>query len=109
MWSLKSAAPDRYGEPDAAKLARMSSHELHQLLTGDAAVAARWVRVAAEGGLTEAQVRLGRMLLEGQGVPKDPAAAVRWFRTAARSHDADAMNMLGRCCEYGWGVAADIV
>lgn len=100
MWSRKRPTA---AEPDAARLARMSSHELHQLLTGAPDVAARWVRVAAEGGVTEAQVRLGRMLLEGTGVPKDEPAAIRWFKTAARAHDADAMNMLGRCYENGWG------
>ncbi len=61
MWLRKRPAARHADEPDAAKLARMSRHELHQLLTGDPETAARWVRVAAEGGLTEAQVRLGRM------------------------------------------------
>ncbi len=87
----------------------MSDRELHALLSGPPEDAARWILAAAQQGLAEAQNRLGRMLLDGTGMPADPARAVGWFKTAARGHDADAMNMLGRCYENGWGVAADPV
>ncbi|HVJ51836.1 MAG TPA: tetratricopeptide repeat protein [Aliidongia sp.] len=108
MWRGQRAAADRYGEPDAAKFFRLSQRELHELLTGDPEIAARWLRVAAEHGLPAAQVRFGRMLLEGRGVAQDAAAALGWFQTAARSHDAEAMNMVGRCFENGWGTAKDM-
>lgn len=85
----------------------MPKSEIHALLSGDPAEAAPWVRLAASHGLTEAQVRLGRMLLDGTGLPKDETAALGWFKTAARSGDADAMNMAGRCHENGWGTAKD--
>jgi TPR repeat protein len=70
--------------------------------------AALWVEAAAECGVVEAQVRLGRMLLEGQGVEKDERAAFACFVAAAESGDADANNMLGRCYENGWGTAQDM-
>lgn len=91
-----------------AELSRMSYGALRALLSGDPAEAAEWVRQAAHAGLPAAQVRFGRMLLEGRGVPRDPAAALDWFRRAAARQDAEAMNMIGRCLENGWGVPADL-
>jgi TPR repeat protein len=90
-----------------AQLQRFNYRELQQLLAGDPAEAAIWVRSAADCGLIAAQLRLGRMLLEGKGVPLDAAAALSWFRRAAACGDAEAMNMVGRCLENGWGTAAD--
>jgi uncharacterized protein len=91
------------------RLQRMSYHELQRLLGGDAAEAAVWVRSAAEYGVPAAQLRLGRMLLEGSGVGLDQGAAFWWFRRAADQGDAEAMNMLGRCHEHGWGTPLDLV
>ena len=90
-----------------ARLERMSAIQLRSLLTQDPRQAAAWVAAAAEQGLPEAQVRLGRMLLEGQGIPKDEATALAWFQKAAEQGDAEAMNMQGRCYENGWGTLAD--
>jgi TPR repeat protein len=58
--------------------------------------------------LAAAQLRLGRMLLEGTGVAADPAAALSWFSRAAAQGDAEAMNMVGRCLENGWGTPVDL-
>ncbi|MGH8255416.1 MAG: tetratricopeptide repeat protein [Steroidobacteraceae bacterium] len=91
------------------RLARMSYGELHALLSGDPAEAARWVGSAAESGVPAAQLRLGRMLLEGKGVPQDRAGARHWFARAAESGDAEGLNMLGRCYENGWGAAIDLL
>ncbi len=88
-----------------AALSTMGKAELHALLSGDAA--AMWVTAAANSGLPEAQLRLGRMLLSGEGMAKDEAAACAWFTRAAQAGDIEAHNMLGRCLEYGWGVARD--
>jgi uncharacterized protein len=90
------------------QLARMNHRELAALLGGDPAAAAPWVQSAAECGIAAAQVRLGRMLLEGRGMGKDPASAFRWFVRAAEQRDADAMNMVGRCYEHGWGTAVEL-
>jgi TPR repeat protein len=63
--------------------------------------------VAAAHGVPEAQLRLGRMLLDGTGMARNPAAAFAWFERAARRGDAEALNMLGRCHENGWGTSPD--
>jgi uncharacterized protein len=94
-------------EISVSRLQRMTPIELEALFSGDQAEAARWVQLAATHGLAAAQVRLGRMLLNGAGMAEDKAAALAWFKTAARSGDAEAMNMAGRCHENGWGAPKD--
>ncbi|MGH6872879.1 MAG: tetratricopeptide repeat protein [Rhizomicrobium sp.] len=90
-----------------AALSVMGERELHTLFSsGDATP---WVIAAANGGLAEAQTRLGRMLLSAEGMTKDEIAAFHWFRRAAASGNAEAHNMLGRCLENGWGIARDPV
>jgi TPR repeat protein len=95
------------------RLRQMSEPQLHALLAGDAAEAAPWVESAARYGVAEAQLRLGRMCLEGVGVPRDPEAALAWFSRAARGDntpgDGEAMNMVARCYENGWGAPIDLV
>jgi uncharacterized protein len=90
------------------RLSRMSYRELRALLMGNPAVAAAWVRSAAEHGMVAAQLRLGRMLLEGRGVPRDEPQAYFWFARAAERGNGEATNMVGRCHENGWGVAVDL-
>jgi len=90
-----------------AALAMMDADELHRVLAADSSDAAPWVEAAAAGGIAEAQVRLGRMLLAGEGVAKDFQGAFACFRRAANSGDAEAQNMLGCCYENGWGAAVD--
>jgi TPR repeat protein len=94
-------------KPGLPGLQRMSVQELTALLSGDQSQAARWVEAAARQGVGAAQVRLGRLLLEGSGLAKDENAAWRWFMTASRDGDVEAMNMVGRCYENGWGVPAE--
>jgi TPR repeat protein len=99
-----------FAEGDAwrmAALSMMSAERLRALFSGDPAAAAPWVIAAAHGGLAEAEVRLGRMLLAGEGLAKDEAAAVAWFARAAKAGNIEAHNMLGRCHENGWGTARD--
>ncbi|HEX4293161.1 MAG TPA: tetratricopeptide repeat protein [Rhizomicrobium sp.] len=88
-----------------AALSMMSPQELRALLSGGDAAA--WVEAAAACRMPEAQVRLGRMQLEGQGIAQDRQAAFACFLCAAEAGDADAQNMLGRCYENGWGTAQD--
>lgn len=97
-------------ESDHARLARMvcmGGAELRALLGGDLARAAQWIASAAECGVVDAQLCLGRMHLAGQGVARDAALALRWFERAAAQGSAEAWNMMGRCQEQGWGLAAD--
>ncbi len=92
-----------------ARLQQMSYRELQVLLTGDPEAAAVWVRSAAEYGVPAAQLRLGRMLLNGIGVERDERAALLWFSRAGDRADAEALNMVGRCYENGWGTPVDFV
>ncbi|HTW38519.1 MAG TPA: tetratricopeptide repeat protein [Steroidobacteraceae bacterium] len=91
------------------RLLGMSYQELRALLLGDPAVAAAWVRSAAEHGLPAAQLRLGRMLLDGTGTLRNEREAYLWFTRAAERGDAAAENMVGRCHENGWGVPVSLV
>jgi uncharacterized protein len=105
---FERAAAMESSQKRLARLAGMSFGALHALLGGDPVEAAGWVRCAAECGLAAAQLRLGRMLLDGSGVQRDEAAAFAWFTRAAAQADAEAMNMVGRCHENGWGVQVDL-
>lgn len=90
-----------------AALSMMAPQKLCAVLQGESAAA--WVKAAANCGFAEAQVRLGRMLLEGDRVARDPEAAFACFGQAAESGDADGHNMLGRCFENGWGTPVNYV
>ncbi len=90
-----------------AALTAMSPEKLRAMLAGNASEAAPWIISAARCGLVEAQLRLGRMLLAGEGVARDERAAFNWFDRAARKQDPEAQNMVGRCYEHGWGTAID--
>lgn len=105
---FERAAAMEESQQKLARLSQMSYGALRALLTGAPAEAAAWVRCAAEYGLPAAQLRLGRMLLDGSGGERDEPAALRWFERAAAQGDAEAMNMVGRCHENGWGVPADL-
>jgi hypothetical protein len=105
---FERAAAIEESQQKLTRLARMSYGSLHALLAGDPVEAAAWVRCAAECGVTAAQLRLGRMLLDGSGVNPNEQAAFGWFARAADQGDAEAMNMVGRCHENGWGVPVDL-
>ena len=69
--------------------------------------AAYWFRKAADQGYAAAQVTLGSMYEEGQGVAKDYKKAVYWYRKAANQGDEDAKTFLGVMYYKGQGVARD--
>lgn len=77
-------------------------------LAETSASARQAILAAAKNGVLEAQVALGQILLNGQGIQRDAALAVSWFRIAAAQQSAMAHNMLGRCLEHGWGCAPAI-
>jgi len=89
------------------QLRQMSGAQLAALFA-DPEAAGPWIEAAAACGIAEAQVRLGRMLLEGRGVAHDERAALRWFLQAARAGHADAQNMVARGYELGWGCEVDL-
>ena len=63
----------------------------------------------AEKGDADAQVNLGWMYANGQGVTKDEVEAVKWFRKAADQGNAPAQYNLGNMYRTGQGVAKDEV
>ena len=64
---------------------------------------------AAEQGNTEAQIVLGWMYYNGEGVPQDFAEAAAWYRKAAEQGDAGAQTTLGEMYLRGEGVPQDDV
>lgn len=68
----------------------------------------RQIRSAATFGSTRAQILLGQMLVDGNGVPQSRAEGRRWFLKAAATGNAEAITMVGRCHELGWGGPIDL-
>lgn len=62
------------------------------------------LRVKAEQGNSDAQIRLAAAYDKGQGVAKDPVEAAMWSRKAAEQGHAVAQNNLGSMYQHGEGV-----
>jgi len=63
-------------------------------VVADAALAARWIEVAARGGQAEAMFTWSNMLAAGEGVAPDAGAARRWLEAAAALGYAPALQEL---------------
>jgi TPR repeat protein len=61
----------------------------------------------ATHGNADAQLSLGVMYANGQGVPQDYAVALKWFRLAAAQGNAAAQYNLGLMYDAGHGVPQD--
>ena len=62
---------------------------------GDYAVALKEWRPLAEAGDIGAQVVLGNMYFDGNGVNQDNAEAISWYRLAAEQGDTSTQERLG--------------
>lgn len=62
----------------------------------------------AQRGEPTAQVYVGLMYYNGQGVGEDDASSFDWFRRAAEQGDAEGQFQLGFMYLYGFGVPAEI-
>jgi len=62
-----------------------------------------WKR-AAEKGIPEGQVLLGKCYLDGIGVHEDEAVGAMWIRKAAERGDIQAQMLFSKLCSYGIGV-----
>ena len=72
--------------------------------SGDYPTALRlWMPLARQGN-ARAQLYLGFMYDDGQGVPQNYAEAVKWYRLAADQGNARAQSNLGFMYEKGQGV-----
>lgn len=65
-----------------------------------------WKPLATKGDI-DAQVQLGNMYFNGEGVPQDGAKAAAWFRMAALQGDVEAQIFLGDMYRDGDGVTQD--
>ena len=74
---------------------------------GDYATALKEFRRLAEQGSAPAQLNLGLMYDNGEGVTQDYADAVRWYRKAAVQGDAKAQYTLGLMSNEGRGLTKD--
>jgi len=54
----------------------------------------KWYRERAEKGNTEAQLNLGKMYLQGRGVPQSNSEALKWLRRAADQNDLVAKTLI---------------
>ena len=75
----------------------------------DYATALRLWRPLADLGDADAQINLGVMYANGEGVPQDYAQAVAWYRKAADQGIAEAQNNLGVMYANGQGVPQDYI
>lgn len=74
---------------------------------GDYETALRLLRAPADEGNADAQLLLGMMYHDGEGVPKDYAQAAQWIRKAAEQDNATAEFALGALYHEGDGVPKD--
>jgi len=65
------------------------------------------LRTKAEQGDADAQLQLGAVYANGEGVPTDPIEAVKWYRKAAEQGNAYAQHLLGLSYGTGNGVPKD--
>ena len=66
---------------------------------GDYTAALKWYRKAADQGYAPAQVKLGSMYYEGQGVQREMQKALKWYLKAASQGYASAQFNLGMLYE----------
>ena len=66
--------------------------------------AAKWYKIAAENGHSDAQVRLGRMYAKGIGLLQDFSEAARYFRMSADQYNGDAQYELANLYDQGLGI-----
>ena len=83
-------------------------HPWKQLPAGYDARKQDWYRQAAEQGLFDGQLAMGRCYENGIGVEANGAEAVKWYRMAATGGSELGQYELARCCENGIGVPLNV-
>lgn len=74
---------------------------------GKFAEASKWFAAAAEQGQIEAQMKLGAMYFQGQGVEKNYGEALFWFTKAAERGNLEAQTNVGYLYDKAFGVEQD--
>ena len=77
------------------------------LLRGENGVALSIIRPMANAGDSRAQLALGLMYRNGQGVAQNQAESVKWIRKAAEQGDSEAEYSLGLAFQNGMGMRQD--
>lgn len=65
-------------------------------------------QLAADLGHAEAQARLGKLYLDGNGTEKDYSEAVKWITKSAAQGNALGQHQLAWCYYYGYGLSKNI-
>lgn len=94
--------PDIAGEPVSQAKTKEQQHFQNgqdSYERGDYAAALKWYRKAADLGYAPAQVNLGSMYFEGQGIARDMQTALKWYLKAASQGYASAQFNLGMLYE----------
>lgn len=102
------------GLPDAEYdygMRLINGHDYKQ----DPVAGRQWIEKAAKQGKTEAETQLGKMCLDGEGVPANVApeashdykCAKKWLKKAAEQDNLAAKNKLAGMYRLGMGVPVD--
>lgn len=78
-----------------------------RLMACDPVMARSWISKAAEAGITDAEVTLGQMMVNGTGGPRDHTRALRLFEVAAAKGHAGAEFAVGALFGGGHDVPVD--
>lgn len=116
MYASGCAAATVEERPIIERLAERGSDGAQVILAGmylrgegglpqDARQAAAWLEKAAMQGNSYAEMELGDLYEQGQGVSKDAAAAADWREKAANRGNVHAQKLLGKMYLDGDGVA----
>jgi uncharacterized protein len=98
------AAEDRHGDHAATRL----GEGLAAYQRGDYATATRLLRPLADQGMGLAQLSLGVMYANGEGVPQNFGQSATWYLKAADQGDDKAQSILGAMYAKGLGVPQDL-
>lgn len=70
--------------------------------------AIKWLKLAADDGIPEAQSMLGEIILGGVGVESNPSKAYEWFKLAADQGHGQANYQMAKLLMVGNGVKANM-
>ena len=87
--------------------AKYALFSIHGTLNIDNKQAIKYLVEAAEGGLPEAQLELGKLYLEGVFFHKDFKESFKWIRSAAEGKNYDGIKYLAKYYFSGTGVEKD--
>jgi len=106
--AAKALAPLAEAKPEAQYVLGLMYHSL-MVEPPEARAGLALLAAAGEAGYVPAQVELGRIYRDGEGVAQDFAEAMRWYEQAANSGDVGAQLFVADGYAYGMGVALDRV